>query len=166
MDVSSYRQLVLCILWLFATLVASAENEKPPQPGSGNEAAANAVAENTRLDQQMAATLGRIAELIARQCNWCTQDGEYLDLGADLETNQVAWKSWAEAECELLYKLEGPGWNQWTTARAVQCMTQQSQMRLKRLSDVEHCLAYERDTDNSKDFRTCVRNLTPHLDTP
>ena len=165
MKLPAYKQLIIFILFVSGTLAASAENEKPPQPGSGNEAAANAVAANTRLEQQMAATVSKIADLIAQQCDWCTQDGEYRDLGVDLKANQDAWKPWAEAECELLYKSEGPGWNQWATARWQQCITGQSQVRLQLLENVVRCLEYEVDGNKSDDFTSCIRKLAPHLGT-
>ena len=148
---------------LFLVLVSSvaAAAEDPPL-GSGRRTSEDAAAELQSVESKMNASVLRIAKLISEQCEWCKLDGDgYRDLAKNVSINQDAWRTYANAECQLLFKLEGPGWNAWSTARSVQCQVGQARSRLRQLRNAERCMVTRNNGKKSYWFQECLRQLAP-----
>lgn len=161
---TKYMSKLLLSLCTFLALSVLAESEQQWPEGSAMQVGLSAVAEREMYERGMANALERIGVLLSEDCDWCqTERDDYTNLLANLKKQQAAWQVYANAECEFLYKLEGPHWNTWNSTRMSQCKAGQAYMRLRQLRRVENCLATdnERSGDEYYQFQTCLYQLAP-----
>ena len=155
------RQLLTFLAFFIAVNAYSGEYSEWPS-GSARDVGAGIEQELASYQKSMNATIKRIGLLLKSDCTWCTNDGDnFHDLLKNIKANQAAWATYANAECELLYKLEGPAWNAWASTRAVRCKAGQSYNRLRQLKRAERCLQSKNKGEEFYSFQNCLYQLAP-----
>lgn len=155
------RNILIFFAFFIAANAYSGEHSEWPS-GSAMDVGAGVNKELASYQKSMNATINRIGLLLKSDCNWCTNDGDdYYDLLKNIKANQAAWATYANAECELLYKLEGPAWNTWTSTRAVRCNAGQAYNRLRQLKRAERCLQRKNKGEEFYSFQNCLYQLSP-----
>ncbi len=159
--VRALRMGILSIVPLVASISLAVEKSEWPS-GSAMGVGGEHVNELKSYENSMTSTIGRIGKLLKEDCEWCDDSGDgYRDLLKNIRANHAAWRTYAKAECELLYKLEGPPWNTWASTRFTKCEAGQALARLQQLRRVERCLKSDNKNKKPYYFQECLFQLAP-----